>query len=724
MQSKLFLSVRCAGLLAGAALALTSASAVVPTDAFPKFESYIKISGQAPSVSGNESSFQRRLQQNANGGLGIEALHYTRDLSKDTSLQIDGRALYGAEDYLAKFKVTKAEVGSLEAGYKTFRTFYDGIGGFFPVSGQWNSLNPADLHVDRGEFWIKALLERPNAPVFEFSFKDGTRTGKKDSLIWGDSDFTGLPNNTPPISQVRKMVPSYRKLDEHHQDFDLTMRHTAGNTNLSVTLLHETTDDNSTRYGVRFPGEVRLFPAPASTVLLPAAQMNNEVRYSQTDGMETKMSGITIKVDTKLSEKVKVLAGANYQDLSSTFTGDRPLYTTTPTAVGVVIVPSNNFLNLLGGSDMEIYTGTLAVELKPVPTLLAKLGLRGEDKRVQSAGELTNVAGAVSTTTGVVTITSTRQVFWSRIKETSLTPQLDLSYTGFKTVTLYASGSKQLLNGDERYTTAYNPLTAANGTLAQNDMDDDHEKLNLGFNWSRSSRLTVRGEIFRKHHINRSIGYDIGLGDSYVLGYQFEGVKGTIILKPVAQWSLTGRYVYQKGTADVAGNQPTYPTYESMDAENHMLGTTIDWNPNQQFYAQANVNVVYSVLRTLNGRGGVAVGTGTNLSYSADTVLGNSNNNYVNGSLIAGAVVTKADDLQFRVNYYKADNYNPQVARLSMPFGAGAREISATVGVKHKFSKRLLGDAKIGYIDNKSDTTGGHTNFKGPLVYFSLEYAL
>ncbi len=50
---------------------------------------------------------------------------------KKTTMVIDGRALVGSEDYLGKVNLTKNEVGVFETGYKRFRTFYDGVGGFF-----------------------------------------------------------------------------------------------------------------------------------------------------------------------------------------------------------------------------------------------------------------------------------------------------------------------------------------------------------------------------------------------------------------------------------------------------------------------------------------------------------------------------------------------------------------------------------------------------------------
>ena len=740
MQAKFSTCLRGVSLIASTLLALSGARGDPPlSDAFPVFDNYIKVSASAESISGNEAAFQKRVLTSKSGSFGIDDLHLSKELNKDSALEIDGRALSGKEDYLAKFLVTKTEVGSFEAGYKSFRTFYDAIGGFFPLNNNWNAMNPEDLHVDRGEFWAIAKLARPNQPEFELKYVDGFRNGKKDCTVWGDSDFTGLPNNNPPYSQVRKMVPSFRQLDEHHQTLEGSVKATISNTTARLSLLKENSNDVDTRYGTRFPGEVKLFPAPSSSTLLPAANMNNQVSFYQTDGMKTDMFGGTLTTETVFNPKFSLLTGLNYQDLTSDFTGDRPLYTSTPTAVGTVILPSDNYLNLLGGSSVKIYTGTIALEWKPVPAAFVKLALRGEDKYTKSSGSLTAVTSTVNTTTGVVTIVQSNQIFNSRVKEKSLTPALDMRYTGFQDVALYATASVRNVDGDERYVTPYNPVTTpvpANGNLAANSMAEDRTRITVGATWRASAMFNFRGEVFHKQNKNNAVGYlarSDGYFDSYDLGYRYNGFKLTGTVKASPTLSFTTRYVYQEGKATVTGVSVTgtapaltvaYPEYDSMDMENHMVAATIDWTPSSQFYMQANANVVFNVISTIYPRAGVAPVAGSTPSWDANRVLQNSNNNYVSGSLLAGAVLTKTDDLLVQYTYYKADNYNPEVASVTMPYGAGAEESLVTVGIKHKFSKNLLGSIKLGYIDSRNDTTGGHTNFRGPLGYVTMEREL
>jgi hypothetical protein len=64
------------------------------------------------------------------------------------------------------------------------------------------------------------------------------------------------------------------------------------------------------------------------------------------------------------------------------------------------------------------------------------------------------------------------------------------------------------------------------------------------------------------------------------------------------------------------------------------------------------------------------------------------------------------------------------LAAMTQPYGAAERSSMGTVSIKHKLNDKLVLNAKVGYVDSKNDTTGGFTNFRGPVAYLSLDYAL
>ena len=728
MKANFSTLVRRASLLAGAALALTAVQTrgtekTATADAFPNFESYIKISGKAASVTGDENAFQNRTQLPRNGGGGIEDLHYVKEVSKDTTMEINGHALAGAEDYLAQFNIAKNEFGSVDFGYKSFRTFYDGVGGFFPTNRQWMPLTQRQLNLDRGKLWVDATLALPNIPVFTLRYSRETRDGQKDSTIWGDTDFTSMPNNVPPISQVRKLVPSYIDVNERTERIELSVKHTLEKTSFQLTLLGEDTKNHDTRYVTRFPGEAKPFPTPASTVLLPAVNMNNQIIQQQADGLESRTSGAMLTTETPLTDKLTLRAGASVQLVTSDFTGDRPLITSTPTSTGVVPITTYTFQGLTGGSHIRITTGNISLTYAATPALSVKFALKGEGEKIRGNSAYNVVAASGTPAT---TLTTTPRVDWANITQNTKTPELDVRYTGFKDFALYANGSLRQVRGVENTTSSYNPLTATNGTLAMNNVFVDYGNYTLGADWRSSGFLTLRTELFSKNHQTESVGFGTGsiLGDYYMLDNKFTGVKATVVLKPSPEFTSTTRFIYQHGKMRVTGFLPTFPAYDSCDDKNQNISETIDWTPNSQFYAQASLNVVLNTIGTVYPRAGTAPATSTNIAWDVNQVLQNSENDYVTATILLGTVASKADDVQFQVNYYRADNGNAFLATRTLPYGVVAKDVSVTVGVKHKFSDRMIGNLKVGYLDSVNDTTGGNTNFRGPLGYISLEYAL
>ncbi len=725
MKTKLFPVLRSAGLLSGALVLSVGlpahAADNASSDAFPDFESYIKISGQAAAITDNKAAFENRTKQPDDAGAGIEDLHYAKDLSKTTTLVIDGKALTGSEDYLAKFNVTKTNVGSVDAGYKRFRTFYDGVGGFFPLNHEWVPLANQDLYIDRGKFWVEANLTLPDAPVVTVRYTNELRDGRKDSTIWGDTDFTGLANNNLPISPDRKIVPSYMQVGERHELLEASVKHTIKTTSFEVTLLGDRTNNADTRYVTRYPGETKLFVPPPATVLLPATQVNNQIIQYQLDAMKTKTTGFNAETETAIGDKLTLRTGARYSLVHSTIGGDRPLITSTPTATGPVLVRTDNNQNLAGGTRVKDFAGNVSLTYLPIPTLSVEGALKAEDEFVRGAS-IYNVLAAAGTP--AVVVTATPRIDWEHIHRNTETPELDLRYTGIRNLALYGSASKSDLNGDMRHSSSYNPLTATGGTLANNNVSEKHGDYTLGANWRTSQMLTLRAEVFDKGHKDNSVGFGASLGDYYLLDSQYTGYKLTALATPFATLGFTTRFVSQHGTTQVTGFLPTYPAYDAGNTHNYMIGETIDWTPCTQCYVELNANLVYNVISTIYPRAGITPAAGTSNAFNTNNVLQNSNNNYVSGSFLTGFVVDKETDLQFQVAYYRANDGNANLYPLTQPYGVDVRDVSATIGLKHKFSDRLIGDAKVGYFESKNDTTGGFTNYHGPVGYVSVEYAL
>ena len=755
--------IRRSGLIAGAVFSLAGvglyadtpaapAGSTLTSDAFPTYDSYIKISGQGASITGDKAAFRDRMRQPENGSYGIEDLRYIKDLSKETNLTIDGRALSGAEDYLAQIRLTKNEVGSFEVGYKTFRTYYDGVGGFFPLNKEWMLLNKESLHTDRAKFWAQATINLPNQPVFTLRYTNELRDGKKDSTMWGSSDLTGLPFNLVPnpITPNRKIVPSYIQLNERHQTLEATVKHTIGKVTAQLNFVGDKANNLDSRFVTLFPGEVvpwsiaslsntvpqtstnGISPQAAAKAAAPATSWNNQVLQQQSDGNVNNTRAVTGKVDVAVSDKLSIHASGSAQLVHNAVTGDRPLVTTTDTPSGLVTVSTATFSGLHGNSRIEVYTGNITVNYDVTKDFTAELAFRSENEKIHGKSYY-NVLAASGTP--ATTVASTPRYDWSKVSQHSTTPALELRYTGIKNISLYGTISKRDLSGEEHDTSSYNTNTAAGGTLANNDISENHVNWTVGAVWKACSAVELRAEAYDKDHQYGSTGIGLNVGDYYLLDSRFKGVKLTGILKPLPGLTFTTRFVHQNGDMSVTGYLPTYPSFDSCNAKNTNLGETIDWALNKAVYVQVSGNLVYNSIGTIYPRAGITNQVFTTYTtskatvltanaYDTNRVLQNSNNNYATANFIVGFVAGPHTDIQAQYTFYRANNGDAALAVMTQPYGAAERSSMGTVGVKHKLTDKLVLNAKVGYVDSKNDTTGGFTNFHGPLAYVSLDYAL
>jgi hypothetical protein len=705
-------------------------AAPAPADAFPNYESYIKISGQAPWITGDSAAFANRAGTPATGSGGIEELYFSKDLSKDTTLVVNGRALGGSNDYLASFNLSKNDVGSFETGYQTFRTYYDGVGGFFPLSNQFQKMGSEQLHTDRAAFWATATLALPNRPVFKLTFRDESRTGQKDSTEWaaivnpravvvnGALVGTAAPANTPFVA------PNLLNMDEHHQILESSMTAKVGKTTETFKATWDWANNNDWRTYQRYPG---------STVIADPTVMV----LDDSEAYHTHSFRILNQTETKFNDWIALDIGLSYFHLSSKIGGNwiTPAYN----AALNTVYTANTAANIYGGAKIDDYVGNVFLKLTPTKNWSADLGFRDECNLTASSGGFTTSAlatGATSLASSNFTVAN--DVTYSHYIDHVATPEATVQYNGFSHTTLYVTYDDRVNHGSQHWVNPYAASTTAGitgvtttasapiGSTFFQDANQNNKDAKVGANCNLTSRFSVRAEVFRKDHQNRFIGSNDYVGTAsygalYATGYTFTGVKLTAIFKPTPQWSLSTRYQPQTGRMSVlanavtggAGNEAT-----SGKASAQSISETIDWNPSAHVYLQGNLNVVYSQLQTAYPA--VPVSTTTYIP----TPIQNSDNNYITSSVLCGFVLTRTDDVQIQGFSSQASNYNPQIAAGGQPYGAGFREESISVGLKHKFAGKWIGEAKAGYFDRTNNTTGGFTNYHGPLVYVSVMHAL
>jgi hypothetical protein len=277
-------------------------------------------------------------------------MRFDYDLKDKTTLAVTGRALAGQEDYLLNFKLAKEEVGSFEVGYKTFRTFYDGAGGFFPIGNVWMPLFSRPLYVDRGQLSVQGTIALPKAPVITFKYTHSTRDGRKDSTILGDTNLTGIPiysgpGSVNPISATRKLLPTYIDLDEKNDAWEIGLRHTMANTSVVLSVGGNSIENVNVREMQQNIGELAVFPALVFTtptvnnVRAGSPRRTTMMQRHEEDGYHASAT-----FETVMSDKVTVFGGLLYHTADVDISGSRLLTATLASALGVNDYPGG-FVN-------------------------------------------------------------------------------------------------------------------------------------------------------------------------------------------------------------------------------------------------------------------------------------------------------------------------------------------------------------------------------------------
>src|SRR5947209_10205995 len=109
----------------------TPAATTTEEEETPK--NWIELGIGGVNIAGDDAQFKQEHRISGDVFGGIESMHIERELGKNATLTIDGRAIFDNHDYDVKIDLTFPKIGYIRGGYTEFRSWYDGNGGFFPI---------------------------------------------------------------------------------------------------------------------------------------------------------------------------------------------------------------------------------------------------------------------------------------------------------------------------------------------------------------------------------------------------------------------------------------------------------------------------------------------------------------------------------------------------------------------------------------------------------------
>jgi hypothetical protein len=677
-----------------------------PAETPGEYRNWVELSAGGVFTGGDKAAFMQRSGLKKGPFGGVEDFHFEQDIGKRGLFEVDGRGIFDNNDYSLSLGVSHPDLGYVRGGYRQFRTYYDGSGGFSPASNAWVSLYNEELHSDRGQAWFEAGLTLPDWPVFSVRYSYDFRDGRKDSTIWGDYSLSG--NN----ANLRAIVPTFRDINERRHTIDADIKHTIGNTDFGVGLRYERDDIDNSLNIRRRPGD------PIRTRAV-----------TQTDQTEAEIISPRAFVETRLHPKVLFTAGGAYTRLDTDVSGSRIYGPTYGSPFNPIYVNrqanDEGFLDLGGGSRIDQYVANLNLMFTPTPRIVIVPSFRIEHQ--EQVGEAifteTRVPNAVSP--AVLT-----DVLNTRIRRfTDVTEAIEARYTGITNWALYARA--EWLEGQ--------------GTLKENEFDVEDEgvgpvqlqrvtesdrfvqKYTAGANWYPCRFANFGGQYYYRSrqndydHIVDSTVFNPpatnNLYPAFIRKHEFNthDVNARMTLRPMANLTLVSRYDFQITHYHMQGDINSFgiplAEIESAEATAHIFNQSISWTPFARLYLQGSVS--YAIDHTDT--------PASSLTGAASNLVQNAENDYWNASALIGYALLETTDLQAQYFYYRADNYIDN-SRFGVPYGAGAEQHGVTATVINRLWKNFVWKLQYGFFTGHDQTSGAHNDYRAHLVYSSWQY--
>ncbi len=668
-----------------------------------KHENYIEFSAGYAKQSGDRPGFQRDRQISKDGYGGIEELFVTKSLNDDTTLVLKGRALAGNNDWLLDVAITKDEVGYLKFGYKEFRVWFDGTGGFHPANGFNAKLFDEDLSLDRGNLWFEAGYVPEDKLNFVFRYDLFTRQGTKDSTSWGD---TALAINA---ANTRGLLPSFHRIDEKRHQVSATLSKKEDGARWELGVRADQGDYTNSRNETRRAGEAGL-----------------DRKITHKEGRDYDLFMVRGSYVNKVHEKLMVTTAVARTKIDTTISGTRiygtdydPVY---DPGFATRQQRDEGFFDLHGRTEMKQTVGTISALYQPDENWSIVPSLRFEEI------DWFSVAGFVETNFTSARLPDNTELesesdkSWKNISES-----VEARYRGLKNVSLKFSAEWVQADGDLRELEVDEPGTPAQAVTIDRDTEFERrsQKYAASANWYFAPGATLAVQYYHKARQNdyRSprdstaavTAAGLPSGDRYPANianqdFATDDFNVRLSWRMAAKLRSITRYDYQKSTImtqDVGG---AFGRGAAMDSR--IISQTLAFNPLARWFVQGTVNHVRDELTT----------PAVNATGAAAGRVTASNVNYWNWTLGTGYALDEGSDLYADYSLYRAFNDYFDNSATSVAFGTKARTQQLGVTWFRRFGDRTALTVRYAYAESKDSAVGTLADYEAHLVYAKVQY--
>lgn len=662
-------------------------AAAADADAAAETRNWIDFTVGGSFVDGDEGAYRERTQRPTDMFGGITDFHYEMDVGKKGLFEVDGRSVLHSDDYGLTLKLSDPDWGYVRVGFEQYDTYYNGKGGYEPISGAFFALADNELTVQRGKAFFEAALTLENKPEIRFRYSYDYREGNKDSTSWGDITAPGAPG-------ARKILPTLLDLDEDRHTIALDLAHHIGEkTRVGLGGRAEFTDYSNARFETR-SGPTRVI--------------------SHREEIETGLYGVHAFSDTDITERFKVTTAYGFTSFDTDLGGYR-FYGTAYDVRDDAIRSGNDhgFLGLGGGSRLHQHVGTISAMWRPTDhvTIVPSVRIEGSDQN----GDTSFLDTA---RTGDENIFNTRSRSFLDISES-----IEARYTGVTNFVFYARAEALQGDGDlnERETFRDDPTRAE--IVRATESERFVQKYTAGMNWYPTRKIAAATQYYfkaRDNDYDHVVANTEGLYPGYIMDQDFQthDANFRVTFRPLSNLSFVTRYDFQLNTFyNQMGNAVAgvLSSVEGAKGTAHIFSESVTWSPTTRMYVQVSGSYTRDRLESpANFIVAAAAPAGQRVQVSE--------NDYITASGTVGYALTEKTDLTASYSYFLADNYDPSIAATSLPYGAGLEEHVASAGVTYRINKNLQLMGRYAYMTSDDELAGGFADFDAHLLTTTLRW--
>jgi hypothetical protein len=680
-----------------------------------EYKNWIELAIGGVITSGDRAQFEQehRLPGDQLYG-GIQDLHLEGTIGKNVQFTLDGHALWDFNDYDVTMQLAKPNFGYIKAGYQEFRSWYDGNAAFFPHNDVFFNPPYPEMHVDRGDAWVELGLRAPNWPEITIRYDHEFRFGQKDSTVWGDTNQTGL---LPPYNATRKIVPSFRDIDEKRDIVSLEAKHTFGNTDVLLGMRYE---HNTNDYSLNFERGAGQLPP-----VVPPPGQQRKVTQTQNDDVDLWSGhGIT---ETRITDNLWFTTGYSYTSLMNDLSGSRITGTHWNEAFGQPVPTlgsrDHSFINLAGTAWTREHLVNANLFWMPFESLAILTGFRYTHENVENDSMFLAEEPIPNTPPFTPTnpehgfhygpglpANGARNADYGRYAQ-----RLEMRYTGIKDWLFYVQGEWEEEWGHvDEFQTIDEEIPLDKDTYALG------QKYSIGFTWYPLMRLNLAGEYFHRiaHYEDNNIVSGI-FPRLFNQDWNVDDFNIRMTFRPklpacMGALSLVTRYDFVHTDIDTQWfhEDEILAELQTGEIKRHVISESLNWTPLPRFYLQANASYVLNQTDTPANDIELVPGGGP-------TVV-NFRNDYWTVNSGVGYLIDDKTDVYVDYYFYCANDYLNNAA-VAVPYGMGATEHAVSATLTRQVAKNMRLLFRYGYYNYRDETSGGHNNYRAHSLFSTLQ---